>query len=847
MPQTTSHHETLPTDPQSARRTLLALAVVAGLAFAFGWPTRHGEFLMGDDQRFVTEHVLVNHPSLQHAWELLKSVHGDLWQPLPMLSFQMNYAMASAEAASRFKISSYGFHLTNIMLHTANTVLACLIALRVSRRLAIGFLTGAMFACHPFALEPVAWISGRMILLATLFAFVMILVCLHRREDGRGSWPWWAGLAWVFSLLSKVLPSVPIAAAWCDYGRLRRVRRRAWIGYAILLALAMIASAPALETTRQAGFAQEIESEFETSMPVRLLLGGQYYLENYVWPSKLSPWSPPPNGVRFGSRPTVQAVIVIGAFLVFAVLAWRYSRTAFVGLVLFAILIAPFLATTAMRRLLAADRYMYLPGLGLHLALAAALVQLSDWLARRSSYATARSLLVAPVVLVGIWLWIGWNLAPVWNDSIRFAERIVAIYPDDALAYNELAKAHLYEREPDRALEVVARARARWPTHPRLAAQAGEAYIMKKEWARAEKELRQASAQMPNHLRTQYNYAVTLDRLGRAAEAREHYQRILGVHVDHLPTTVALAKSYASSGEIGPAIDTYEQAIGINAFHRESLFELSLLRIRQQEYSKAETLLCAILTIDPADRSAEFHLAVVLFQQGKGESALAIYDRLLEDDPANVNIQLNRAYALAGMKQWKKAEAAYRRILKSQPEHLDASLCMHELLQKQERYSELLSVWMNYERATGTPEARAYLAWAYALNDQSTQAEHIIVSIPEAAPEREFAEWVLTYDALRSESYDDLAIALGQPVVKSGHNPQRQQQARVIIPAFAMLPSTIRSSTAGQYTLARFLVFSGDLANAGNTLRQLAEFTEKDRWTAAGKDLLRLIDSVIGE
>ncbi|MCG8403875.1 MAG: tetratricopeptide repeat protein [Phycisphaerales bacterium] len=828
-------------DTMSGRRTLLALAVVGGLAFAFGWPTRHGEFLMGDDQRFVTNHVLVNHPSLRHAWKLLTTVHGDLWQPLPMLSFQANFALAAPEPASRFGVSPYGFHLTNIVLHMINAILVCLIALRISRRLSVAFLTGAMFACHPYALEPVAWVSGRMILLASFFALITILICLYRREDGGGSWPWWAGLTWLLSLLSKVLPGVPIATVWCDYGRHRRVPRRAWVTYAVLLALGITAGAYALDITRRTGFTRGMEKSDTTSIPVRCLLAGRYYLENYVWPSGVAPWSPPPSNVMFGSRATVVAIIELGALLILTLMAWRYSRMAFIGLVLFAILAAPFLATGIARRLLAADRYMYLPLLGLNLAFAAILVQMSDWLARRSSYASSRALMLAPIVMMGTWLWISWNLAPVWSDTLHFSRRIVEVYPDEVTAHNELARAYLFEKQPDRALQVVADARKRWPANPRLAAQAGEAYRMKKDWRRAEEELRKAATQMPGHLRTQYHYALTIEKLGRRAEARKRYLQILEEHDGHLQAMTALARSYVSTGEIDQAVVTYEKVLRINAFHRSGLFELALLQIRRQSWPNAERLLREILKLNPNDQAAEFHLAVVLFRQGHKRSALGIYDRLLEKDESNVNIHLNRAYALADMDRIDQAEEAFHKILSIQPDHLDAAIGLHELFQAQRRFTDLLGLWSDFERITNRTEAKAYLAWSYVLNDQMAQAERMVASIPLDTPDRNFAEWALIYDALRRGALSEPETYFHQTNIPTKANPNRQRQTRRMMSIFTELPEKVRSSAAGQYTLARLFLYYGDQAKASMTAQALADNVMQDQWTKAARDLLEVL------
>src|SRR6185503_15168874 len=248
------------------------LVTVAALALAFSWPTRHGEFLEGDDHNLVLEHVFVNHPSWHHAWRLLTMVHGDLYQPVPMLTFQANYALSGPDPEHRAAVSPLVFHLTNIGLHMVNSALACLIALRLARCRRIAFLTGILFACHPFAQEPVAWITGRMILLATACSLGLILLATLRREDARGAWSVGAIVLWIIALLSKVLPSVPVAAAWCDHRTHSHFPRRWWLTYGVLLALTAGGTLLAIWTTQQVGFIEKTRQEVHTPTPIRMLL-----------------------------------------------------------------------------------------------------------------------------------------------------------------------------------------------------------------------------------------------------------------------------------------------------------------------------------------------------------------------------------------------------------------------------------------------------------------------------------------------------------------------------------------------------------------------------------------------
>ncbi|MFQ5410885.1 MAG: tetratricopeptide repeat protein, partial [Phycisphaerae bacterium] len=731
-------------------------------------------------------------------------------------------------------------------LHTINAVLVCLVAFRISRRHAVTFLTGAMFACHPFAMEPVAWVSGRMVLIATTFALLTILIGLHRRSDGRGRGPWLAGLAWCLSLLSKVMPSVPIAAAWCDIGQNGRLSRRTWFVYAVLTAMGLGAGMLALKATDTAGFRQAAEAEATTSRPVRLLLATGYYLENYVWPNRLSAWSPPPDRVTIASNAALRALVVSAAFVGLVLISRKYAHPVYLALVLFAILLAPFLIASLSRRMLAADRYMYLPMLGLNLAVATTIVQVSDWLRKRRSAVIARGgMAVAAAAVLVTWFWIGRGLAPTWADTINRDQRVLAIYPDHVLAHCELARAYVFSGAPDRALEIVEQARARWPEHPRLAAQAGEAYRLKGDWRRAEAELAFAAARMPMHVRTLYYYALTLEQLDRREEARRLYGMILDQNTGFLPAATALARSYTASGEIGAAMAAWEAALKSNPYHRNSLYELALLKIRRNNLPEAEHLLRRAVKLDPADRPVRFHLAVVLFNSGRRVEAVELYRRLLSEDETDVVVRLNLANALATLNpDDPAAEREYRRILRQRPDSLLAALGLHELLYPGRRIdaSSILELWTEYHRAAGqTAESSAYLAWAQVLNDRMMEAKTTASSIPVDSPYRAFSDWAFVYDTLRRQAWDELVERLDNLEINWTvlHSDIRQQQARVIRPALLELPETIRQSVAGRYVLARFFLFEQDWDRARLTAEQIVGEAESNRWTAAARELLK--------
>src|SRR3990172_7334055 len=117
--------DAMPSSPQA--RTVALLCVVLA-AVVMGLPTLRGGFVGGDDHRLVLNHILVNHPSLAHAVQLFTIVHRDLYQPLPLLTFSGEFALANLFGLfeSGVEGGAWLFHPTNVLLHAFNTILVWL-------------------------------------------------------------------------------------------------------------------------------------------------------------------------------------------------------------------------------------------------------------------------------------------------------------------------------------------------------------------------------------------------------------------------------------------------------------------------------------------------------------------------------------------------------------------------------------------------------------------------------------------------------------------------------------------------------------------------------------------------
>lgn len=816
------HYRTTPMDdapvasrPASRSAFAAGLALVATVALAFAWPSRDGEFLDGDDLHFIRDHVLVNHPSWANAGRLLTMIHGDLYQPLPMLTFTANYALHDQHTR--------GYHLVNMAIHAFNAVLVAAIAARLARRRGVGLLTGVMFACHPFAMETVAWITGRIVLLAVAFSLIVLAAFVFRCDSPTRRWTLGVCVAWLLSLASKVLPAVPLAAAWCDWHVHVRRGRRWFTTLGLLLAMAGGMSVLALYSTGRQDYFALMQKESTTAYPARVMLASRYYFENYLRPTRLCAWSPPPIETPILSLPAAIGAAEWTALFALMILSRRRCPPAFIGIGLFALLLSPFLAAMTARTFLTADRYMYLPIMGLHLAVAAWAVKAWDGLrARATSLLPGAAVAGAGLAVLAAWMSQGWRMADVFRDTMSQALRAVTLYPDDVRAWVELSHGYVKNDEPFAALHVVNEQRRRWPDEPGFAATAGEALWSLQEFRAAIVELDRAIVGRPFEHRLRYYRALCLAALGRTIEARAAWLNILEDKNQFLPAATALARSYRDEGDRAEAMRWFDAALRMNPHHRDALFELALLQMDAGDWPAAEMLLQRILDLDPADRPAQFNLAQCRARRADIAGAMALYDELRRVAPDNPMVRFNRAELVAALGRTQEAEAEYREILRLWPGQRAAAIGLHELLQRAHRFGELTPLWDDVLRADEPPDdAAAWRVFSLALAGRTDEAVAGLDRLPHHGPGALLTLWTRAWIQLATVPRDDqaLADAVDAAAARAPASVRDHEQLRVAVDAISAWGTQHDDDPAACYVAARAL----ELQRKTSLARRFAE------------------------
>jgi len=540
------------------RRRLVCLV---GLMLAFGTFACYGPacrfgYVNLDDSLYVYQTPMVmrglSWPGVVWAFQC---VLGGNWNPVVWLSH-----MADCQL---YGLAPAGHHVTNLLLHVANVLLLFLILHRTTGAVWRSGLAAALFAWHPLHVESVVWISERKDVLSGFF--FMLTLWAYCRYAEKSVISDHRLLSYVLSLcffalglMSKpMLVTVPFVLLLLDYWPLGRrsapgaaqgrYRPAGWgrlgLEKAPFVALSLAASVLAVWSQRQ------VEALGTEPLFLRLenaAVSYVTYVGKLFWPLKLAVFYPYPDAIPLWSA--------AGAALLLAGVTWLALREVkrrpylAVGWLWFLGTMVPMIGLVQVGMQAMADRYTYLPCIGLGLAASWGLADLAAaWPRRRAALAGAAAL------ALGGCLATTWRQIQCWRDStalyehalqvtvgnhmahenlgnllmdagkldaaVKHFQAAIRLTPTLARPYNQLGKAYVFQAKLDDAMIMFSNAARLNPGLAQARWNLGTAYLAKGKTAEALDELKAAVQISPEDIEAHRRLADTLIKLGRAAEA----------------------------------------------------------------------------------------------------------------------------------------------------------------------------------------------------------------------------------------------------------------------------------------------------------------------------------------
>ncbi|MBI4573764.1 MAG: tetratricopeptide repeat protein [candidate division NC10 bacterium] len=511
--------------PSAAFRRVLLLVLLPTLIW---FPTLTFDFVLDDAGTFL-EDPLARGP-LDLSAIFGSPVHVErsrlpFYRPIITLTYWLDRTLWGVNPA--------GFHLTNLAWHVLTVLLAYLVFRRAGAGPGVGLAVAALFAVLPSHAEAVAWIQGRVDLVAS--AFFLLSASIAIRLQGQATLLGWMGalLAFALALLAKepaiVLPGV-LVLLW----RFRGPER--WRATAFRLAPFLVVVASYFGFRRAVlsgttGFALELDQIFARGAGILAVLGE--YLRILTWPGL-----PPNFHMAVAQTPSANpggtiagAAILIGMVAAIGIRGRGRStdgppvNPVGMGLAWFLITLAPALGVVGVRDAptagyLVTERYLYLPALGLCLVVAFGFTRL--W--ARSAWGLGAMTLLLAVACGG-----ALARAQAWQDAETMYRAILPRTGDRALAHGNLGTLYLARGEIPAAITEFEAILREDPTHPGALNNLG---VTRARQGRKDEALalyREALRSKPAYAEAWNNLGVLMEERGARAEARTAYQRALAI------------------------------------------------------------------------------------------------------------------------------------------------------------------------------------------------------------------------------------------------------------------------------------------------------------------------------
>jgi len=548
---------------------LICLGLVAITWAVFGQTLAH-DFVNFDDHVYVYENPLVvKGLTTEGIIGAFTHTHALNWHPLTTLSHMLDCEL--------YGLNAGGHHLTNVILHTIAVLLLFLVLKQTTNALWQSAFVAALFAIHPLHVESVAWIAERKDVLSAVF-FLLTLAAYGRyaRMPSPARYLL-VGLLFACGLMCKpMLVTLPFVLLLLDYWPLGRLEghksemgsrvRRLITEKVPLFALSACSCIVTLFTQRQGPnpidqlpFLWRLNNSFVSYVT---------YIRQMLWPARLAVFYPHPND-RLPLGDVIVAIsLIIGVSLL--VIYLRRARPYLVtGWVWYVGMLVPVIGLVQVGEQAHADRYTYLPQIGLYIMVAWAV---GDLLAESRSRARRALIGVAAAITIVSLSVRAFGQTSYWKNSETLWNHTLAVTGENDVAHNNLGFLFLRKGELDKAISefqaaLDIRARAT-QTHYNLGAaliqnNLGNAFARKQLWDEAIGHLEEAVRLRPDYADGYFNLGSVLFQQGRIDEAVAQWQKVLAIRPTDAEAHRNIANALRKRGDVKGAIAEYEEALNI--------------------------------------------------------------------------------------------------------------------------------------------------------------------------------------------------------------------------------------------------------------------------------------------
>lgn len=592
---------------------LLSIVLIGAVMAVYAQVGNH-QFLNLDDNAYVTHNPYVTGglTGKNISWAFT-TIDYFYWQPVTWLSH-----MADAQF---YGMNPRGHHLTNIILHTISALFIMLFLFRLTGELWQSSFVAFLFALHPQSVESVAWVAERKDVLSALFWFLTLILYVEFTAMRKPFLYVSALCFFVMGLMSKpMIVTLPVVMLLLDYWPLGRFRyqnqpltlrkRLDHIRPLVLeklpfFACSLFSVAITIFGHNQAGGLRGLNEISIWLRAENAIVSYVSYIGKAFLPLDLAVLYPFPEEI--GLWTVICSLLILFAITVLVIRARHEQPYLVTGWFWFFLTLLPVIGLFQTGEQSMADRFSYIPRVGLFIMMAWG----ASELIKNMRYRNAVLVSVFGVIVITAAA-VTWHQVGYWQDDLSLYQRTLQVTRNNYTIHNNL----------------------------------GLALAEKGDLHTAIQEYREALRIKPKNAFSHNNLGLALAKQGQLDEAIREYQQALLLSPEFTSALNNLGMALAGKGDLDAAISMYRQAIRINPDYADPLYNLGLVYARKGEFDAAIGYYNDALRITPDDIDTRNNLGTALAGKGQLDLAIMKFQEVLRVSPQNVIAQNNLNLAL---------------------------------------------------------------------------------------------------------------------------------------------------------------------------------------------------------
>jgi protein O-mannosyl-transferase len=643
--------------PWSRLWIVAALTIVTLTIFA---QVRAHEFLLYDDPEYVTNNREVRAGLTWHGflWSFQTFAAGN-WHPLTWISHMLDVQL--------FGVDSGAHHLVNVALHLLAAMLLFVFLARATGSQWKSAFVALAFAIHPLHVESVAWVAERKDVLSGLFVVLSLGAYLSYASQPTLKRYLLVVVAFAMALMAKptavTFPALMLLVDIWPLGRLRL-----WDKLPLFL-MSGVAATLTFVAQRSSGAVSSIYVLSPAERFGNAALSYAVYLRQFFWPVKLAVFYP----YLFGRPlwPTALAILILICVSAAAIAVFRRAPAVTVGWFWYIISLVPMVGLVQVGAQAHADRYVYIPSIGLGILLAWGVGEMAKaWPPRRTQPAVA-----GVVVTVGcIWGTLAWNYTKDWHDTITLFSHAIAAGQDSVVARHQLGIAFKQSGELDRAIDEFEHSVRLSPDSVDERHALGKALLAAGRPSEAATQLTAAVRMAPREALMHTDLATALMQSGNVTNAIVEYGLAVqcdpsnaDAHAGYGGALMAVGRVPEALSELKKALPVLVERVASNPDDGNAHYDLGTYYAYTEQSDKAIGEFSEVIRLRPRDVDAHFNLGITMAARGRYQEAVGQFAEAIQLDPSRGRTHLFLGKCLVALKRYDEAESEFRNAVRLDP------------------------------------------------------------------------------------------------------------------------------------------------------------------------------------